>query len=160
MHTSHFVGNTPPRAGVPRATGTASAWTKLRLHRVRTAIETHDLVKRGVPVSDARQLLRALEIISEGEFYEVLGINPRTMERRAETGKKTLDRNSSDNVLRLVSVMEQAILVLGSQAEAERWLTSPAIGLDQRKPIELLQSTEGTMLVKTLLTRMEYGVYA
>jgi uncharacterized protein (DUF2384 family) len=32
--------------------------------------------------------------------------------------------------------------------------------LDERKPIDLLQSSEGTELVRTLLTRMDYGVYA
>ena len=50
--------------------------------------------------------------------------------------------------------------VLSSQEAAERWLSTPALGIDGRKPIDLLQSTEGTELVKTLLTRMDYGVYA
>ena len=62
--------------------------------------------------------------------------------------------------LRLVSVTRQAIHVLGSQVAAERWLDSAAIGLDRRRPIDLLKSTEGCEMVKTLLTRMEYGVYA
>ena len=59
-----------------------------------------------------------------------------------------------------MSVTRQAIDVLGSQEAAERWLSTPATGLDQRKPIDLLQSSEGTELVKTLLTRMDFGVYA
>jgi len=50
--------------------------------------------------------------------------------------------------------------VLGSQEAAERWLSTPAMALDRRRPIDLLQSSEGTELVKTLLTRMDYGVYA
>jgi putative toxin-antitoxin system antitoxin component (TIGR02293 family) len=53
-----------------------------------------------------------------------------------------------------------AIDVLGSKDAAEHWLAAPAIGLDQRQPIDLLQSSEGAELVKTLLTRMDYGVYA
>ena len=73
---------------------------------------------------------------------------------------KTVDANATDRALRLVSVMSQAQEVLGSQDAAERWLSSPAMGLDQRVPIDLLQSSEGTAMVKTLLSRMEYGVYA
>ena len=74
--------------------------------------------------------------------------------------KTTLDHNASDRALRLASVLNQATDVLGSQLAAEHWLSSPAIGLDRRIPIDLLQSSEGTAMVKTLLSRMEYGVYA
>ena len=59
-----------------------------------------------------------------------------------------------------MTVTGQAVEVLGSREAAERWLSTPAMGLDQRQPIELLQSSEGTDLVKTLLTRMDFGVYA
>jgi putative toxin-antitoxin system antitoxin component (TIGR02293 family) len=60
----------------------------------------------------------------------------------------------------LASITERAIDVLGSKEAADQWLSAPAIGLDQRRPIDLLQSSEGADLVKTLLTRMDYGVYA
>ncbi|AUB82283.1 antitoxin Xre/MbcA/ParS toxin-binding domain-containing protein [Candidatus Thiodictyon syntrophicum] len=65
-----------------------------------------------------------------------------------------------DFTRRLASVTAQAIDTLGSREDAERWLASAAIGLDRYRPIDLLQTSEGTELVKTLLTRMDYGVYA
>jgi putative toxin-antitoxin system antitoxin component (TIGR02293 family) len=137
-----------------------SVWSKLKLHSGVTGLKAHDMVTTGVSVNDAKQVLKALTIIDEKQFYGVLGINARTMQRRAASARKVLDTNASDRALRLVSVTGQAIDVLGSQEAAERWLSSPAIGLDQRRPIELLRSTEGTDLVRTLLTRMDYGVYA
>ena len=137
-----------------------TAWSKLRLHKALTGLKAHDLVTRGVPVVDAQQVMKAFTLIGEDQLYGVLGINPRTMQRRAVSSSKTLDPNASDRALRLVSVTDLAIEVLGSQPAAERWLSSPAMGLDQRQPIDLLQSTEGTEMVKTLLTRMDYGVYA
>lgn len=82
------------------------------------------------------------------------------MQRRAASAAKTLDPHGSDRALRLVSVTSHTIDVLGSKEAAERWLSSPAMGLDRRKPIDLLQSTDGTEMVKALLTRMKYGVYA
>lgn len=57
------------------------------------------------------------------------------------------------------AVVCQAIRVLGSEDDAERWLATPAIGLDSRRPVELLSSPEGNELVRTLLTRMDYCVY-
>ena len=81
-------------------------------------------------------------------------------QRRVISPSKTLDPNATDRVLRLASVTDQAIDVFGSREAAERWLSSPAMGLDQRMPIDLLHNAEGTEMVKTLLTRMDYGVYA
>ena len=125
-----------------------------------TGLRAHDLVTQGIRVEDARQLMRGFTIIAEKELLGVLGITARTIQRRAASVHKTLDPNASDRALRLMWVTSQAIDVLGSQEAAERWLSTSAMGLDQRKPIDLLQSSEGTDLVKTLLTRMDYGVYA
>ena len=126
----------------------------------RTGLKAHDLVAKGIGIAEAKQVLADFILIDEKQFYSVLGITPRTMQRRAASASKTLDANASDRALRLVSVVHQAQEVLGSQEAAERWLSSPAMGLDQRVPLDLLQSSEGTAMVKTLLSRMEYGVYA
>jgi putative toxin-antitoxin system antitoxin component (TIGR02293 family) len=48
----------------------------------------------------------------------------------------------------------------GSREEAEQWLDRPQTGLDQRRPIDLLQTPAGADLVRDLLTRLEHGVYA
>ena len=101
----------------------------------------------------------AYQLLDTEQVLQVVGISERTLQRAAEKARP-LDINVSDRALRLASVTSQAIDVLGSQEAAERWLSSPALGLDGRKPIDLLQSTEGTDLVKTLLTRMDYDVYA
>lgn len=126
----------------------------------RTGLKAHDLVAKGIGVAEAKQVMAGFTVINEKQFYSVLGITPRTMQRRAASASKTLDANASDRALRLVSVISQAQEVLGSQEAAEHWLSSPAMGLDKRVPIDLLQSSEGTAMVKTLLSRMEYGVYA
>ena len=39
-------------------------------------------------------------------------------------------------------------------------LERPAIGLDQRRPIDLLATPAGAKLVEDFLSRVEYGVYA
>lgn len=149
---------TNPRARRPLAP--PAVWSQLQLQRDMTGLRAHDLVTKGVSVAAAKQVMGAFRIIDEAQLYGVLGISQKTMQRRSASATKTLDPNASDRALRLVSVTSQAIDVLGSQEAAERWLASPAIGLDRRKPIDLLQSTEGTEMVKTLLTRMDYGVYS
>lgn len=57
-------------------------------------------------------------------------------------------------------IMIKAQRVLGTQAEAIRWLSEPAIGLDQRSPIDVMTTPGGVEQVENLLTRMEFGTYS
>jgi len=124
-----------------------------------TPLQTHDRVTKGIGVADLRRFMGAYHLLATSQVLKVIGTSERTLQRAAEKAKP-LDMNVSDRALRLATVTSQAMDVLGSQEAAERWLSIPALGLGGRKPIDLLQSTEGTELVKTLLTRMDYGVYA
>ena len=92
--------------------------------------------------------------IDRGTVLKAMGIGERTLQH-ATGAAKVLDTNASDRTLRLASVAEQATDVLGSRQAAKRWLAVPAIRLDRRRPIDLLQRSEGTALVRTLLTRMD-----
>ncbi|MCY1375391.1 putative toxin-antitoxin system antitoxin component [compost metagenome] len=56
-------------------------------------------------------------------------------------------------------VLRQAEEVFGGREAADNWLNKPALGLEGRRPIDLLSSTEGCELVYTFLVRIEYGVY-
>ena len=122
-------------------------------------LQAHDLVTEGLPVAAARELMASFHVLDRNAVLRAVGISERTLQRGKAAGK-LLDANASDRAMRLAMVAEQAIDVLGSQAAAERWLSTPAMALDQRIPIDLLQSSEGADLVRTLLTRMDYGVYA
>lgn len=56
-------------------------------------------------------------------------------------------------------IVEKATEVFGSRDEALRWLNRPAMALDQRAPMSMMQTYEGRLRVKTLLTQLEYCVY-
>ena len=122
-------------------------------------LQAHDLVTEGVTVLVARQMMASFDILQRDEILRVVGISERTLQR-GQAKNKLLDSNASDRTLRLAEVTDQAIDVLGSQRAAELWMSKPALALDQRRPIDLLQSSAGTDLVKSLLTRMDHGVYA
>jgi putative toxin-antitoxin system antitoxin component (TIGR02293 family) len=124
-----------------------------------TGLAAHEFVIGGVTTGRINELVEHYNVISMSQVLGVMGISERTFQR-AEARSRPLDPNASDRAMRLATVTTQATTVLGSLANAEQWLTSPELSLDGHRPIDLLQSTAGTELVKTLLGRMEYGVYA
>lgn len=60
---------------------------------------------------------------------------------------------------RYAEILEQAIPIFGSKEAAEDWMNRPAIGLDRRKPIDLICVSAEARMVETYLKRLDYGVY-
>ncbi len=93
----------------------------------------------------------------------MLNISSRTWHRikadKADLGK-FLDVDQSARLWNMAEILAKAEEVLGTREEAEQWLSRPAMGLDSRRPIDLMASPQGADLVKTLLDQMDYGVYA
>ncbi len=158
--SSHPKSAVPPSKAASRPERSSQRQLGLlAASRNLSQLQTHDLVTVGLPVSAARELMSSFQLIDSDTVLKTLGVSERTLQRGEASGK-LLDANTSDRALRLASIAAMATDVLGTREAAEQWLTSPAIGLDRRKPIDLLQSTDGTDLVRTLLIRMDYGVYA
>ena len=68
-------------------------------------------------------------------------------------GTLPVDKARTDKILTM------ATEVLGSQEAAGRWMEEPAVGLDQRRPLDLLSTSGGVDIVRTFLQRLQYGVY-
>ncbi|WP_137822535.1 antitoxin Xre/MbcA/ParS toxin-binding domain-containing protein [Pseudomonas sp. D(2018)] len=61
--------------------------------------------------------------------------------------------------VRYAETLARATRIFGSREKAERWMVTPALGLEQRRPIEMLASAEDLEVLETFLGRIEYGVY-
>lgn len=57
-------------------------------------------------------------------------------------------------------ILAKATNILGSKEAAESWMSRPAMGLDQQRPLDLLLTEVGTEVVEDFLTRLEYNVYS
>lgn len=147
----------PPRAaaiaghlGLPRA----------RQKALATPLDIHDAILHGLPASalaHATQNFAALR--DNATFARVLGISTRTFQRLRDTPTKKLDAALGGRLWRFAEIVAKASEILGSQDAAEAWMDTPAMALDQRRPIDLMATTAGAALVEALLDRLDYGVY-
>ncbi|MEO0035082.1 MAG: hypothetical protein RLZZ501_1105 [Pseudomonadota bacterium] len=126
----------------------------------RTALEAHQILLEGLPKSSFVYLIANLAVIKTDAALETaLGMSLRTLQRKKKDIEGTLSREQSGRAWKFAEILAKATAVLGSREEAERWLEQPALGLDRRRPIDLLATPAGTQLVEDYLTRLEYGVY-
>lgn len=126
---------------------------------VTTAMEAHDLILRGLPAAALEAVVAVAESLTSAATIEsVLGISARTFQRRMRD-REPLSPEQSGRLWKFAEILGRARAIFGSEEAAEEWLTRPAIGLDERRPIELLATPVGMTAVEDYLTRIEYGVY-
>ena len=56
-------------------------------------------------------------------------------------------------------IIDKAIEIFGSRDDAHAWLNQPAMALEQQRPVSLIRSQRGRLVVCNLLIQLEYGVY-
>ncbi len=129
---------------------------------VRNSLEAHDILMKGLPSSALLHLAKEVAILAtETTLDKAIGISKRTLQRRRKDVRDTiLNVEQSNRVWKFAEILGRASEIFGSKAAAEAWMSQPAIGLDQRRPIDLLATTAGVEALEDYLTRIEYGVYA
>jgi putative toxin-antitoxin system antitoxin component (TIGR02293 family) len=102
------------------------------------------------------ELGRQLEL-SPKQVGELLGIHPRTLQRRQESG--TLEEAELLKGQMLRQTLELATTVFHDTAKARAWLFSPLAALDFERPVDALKTLDGYERVRGLLGQIAFGVY-
>lgn len=127
---------------------------------VRNPLDAHEILLQGLPGKALSHLIDSFVILQmHTSLLKAIGMSLRTFQRRKNTPAKPLNKEQSGRTWKFAEILAKATEVLGSQGEAEQWLERPAIGLNQRRPIDLLETPAGTELVEDYLMQLEYGVY-
>lgn len=127
----------------------------------RSPLEAHEILANGLSSKALVYLVENLVFLRwDDSFAKAIGMSHRTYQRHTAENTGQLSSEQSGRAWKLAEMLAKATSVFGSKEEAEQWLERPAIGLDQRKPIDLLATPAGVELVDDFLARLEYGVYA
>ena len=127
---------------------------------LRNPLDAHEMLLQGLPGKALTHLLESFVFLQKTASLEkAVGMSLRTFQRRKDAPLRPLSQEQSGRTWKFAEILAKATAVFGSQEEAEHWLERPAIGLDQRRPIDLLATPAGVEMVEDFLQRLEYGVY-
>lgn len=126
---------------------------------ITSKLDVHEAIQKGLPGGVLTYMVKHVRIMKPADVGQAVGVSIRTVQRRAGAPRKALSQEQSGRAWKFAEVLTTATNVLGSQAEAEKWLATPAMALNQRRPLDLLSSPAGVEMVEQLLGRLEYGVY-
>lgn len=128
---------------------------------ITSPMDSHLVISHGLPKRSVTHLLDSLLIAHDRSVLSgALGMSPRTQQRLKSEPEDALSVEVSGKAWQFAETLAHASEVFGTQEAAEHWLETPAAALDGAKPIDLLSTPPGSEMVRTFLTRIEFGVYA
>ena len=125
-------------------------------NKVHNKMDLIQLTRSGLPKKSLDTLSTKLGISME-KLSQLLNISIRTLQRKNPTDK--LSVHVSEHMLSIAEVIMRGTEALGSERSFETWLHSTLTSLDDRKPIDIMDTSIGTQLILNILGRIEHGVY-
>jgi putative toxin-antitoxin system antitoxin component (TIGR02293 family) len=127
----------------------------LKKRRVHTLDDLARFVQEGLPYQALVSVMEEFRL-GRAETQKVLMVPPRTLARRR--GRARMKAAESDRLVRLARVGTHAVRVFGTDDKAAAWLHRPNRALNNRTPLNLLQTDLGAKQVEDVLGRIEHGV--
>ncbi|QIP17953.1 DUF2384 domain-containing protein [Spirosoma aureum] len=117
-----------------------------------------DHIKRDqLPLSMAEDLADVLDL-TDKEMATILTISIRTYHRLKQKG--LLNPVASERLLMLKDLAEYGLEVFEDQSNFNEWLRFPLQELSNNSPLNLLDTATGIARIKTILGRIDYGVFS
>jgi len=155
------------RAGVERL---ANAWRNdVDFITIYSAdpIDRIEMGKAGVPATAVSVMARQLKLTND-RFMRLIGLAPATVKRKAKTAS-VLARDDSSRMIGLASLVGQVTQIVQQSGNPDgfdagqwvaEWMDEPIPALGNRKPSELMDTSEGQALVSDVIARMQSGAYS
>jgi len=116
-------------------------------------IDLCDLIHEGLPFASLEYVIKN-KILTKEEALRFIVVQ-RTFDRRKKS--KRLSEVESDKLVRILRVRNFAGTVLGAE-DADEWLRIPNPILNDKVPLDLLETDIGAQLVEATLGRIAHGI--
>ena len=118
-------------------------------------MEMVELAQKGVKSNTIKDLIELLDV-SITDMAGFFHFSERTL-RDYIKQNKVLDPDSSEKVLKILSLYLYGSDVFESSENFIKWLYAPSYGLQNKIPVNLLYSSDGIDLVHDEISRIEHG---
>jgi putative toxin-antitoxin system antitoxin component (TIGR02293 family) len=126
---------------------------------IRSDLDAHEVIVKRFSAKAFRYVFRHTTTLNQSDVSNAAGVSLRTAQRISARPSELLSPEVSGRLWKFAEVLAKAIEVFGTRDDAEKWLGTPALALNKKRPIELLRSPVGVELVEQLLGRLDYNVY-
>ena len=113
-------------------------------------------LEKGQFTADHVRVLRAKANTSDKVLSSILNIAPKTFVSYTKDVSKT-KLDTKEHILMLISLLKHGSEVFGSEENFSHWLDSKNVFLDNRKPLDFLNTISGIKMIDDRIVAIEYG---
>jgi putative toxin-antitoxin system antitoxin component (TIGR02293 family) len=121
------------------------------LDEVTEPLKRVDTFKRGLPKKSFEKLKRVTGL-GYHTLSAVLGVSSKTLQR-----KQVFDVIQSEKMYELAELYALGMDYFGEEG-FRLWMERPLFSIGNRRPIELIDVSEGVALLKTEIMRLQHGI--
>lgn len=116
------------------------------------------LLNRSKSGLDAKTALDFLSLsgFTQDEFQETFKTTVKTIQNHVSRDLK-LDAALSEKLLKSFALFDTGIEIFGSGQAFHQWLNTPAYGLGNRLPFDIMDTITGIQLIEEELIRIQFG---
>lgn len=130
---------------------------KSRGIKVNSPRDYIQLSRKGLSVKQLNEILEFTSI-SQKEITKIISVSDRQLARYSN--ETILKRNVSAHLIQIVELYKFGFEVFEEKLKFVKWMNSKIRALNYQTPFELLDTPFGIENIKTILGRIEYGVYS
>ena len=132
--------------------------TKILGHKIKNSLDWHGLILKGMPAGVISHLNKEWGLTDEF-MARMVGLSAGTVSRkRNRTNRSAGERLSlvqGDRLYRVARIIALAVDVFKDKASALEWLNNKQTGLDDRVPLDMLQTFPETADVEKLFSHIK-----
>ncbi|MGB0880883.1 MAG: antitoxin Xre/MbcA/ParS toxin-binding domain-containing protein [Polaribacter sp.] len=121
-----------------------------------TPIDTIESVRNGIDNKDFKIIYDLLNF-SNKKWAEILGVTEKTVQKTIIKEEKPLKQKTAEKFLSFLLLVKYGIEVFGSQESFHEWLNYKAYNLNNKAPIEYVDTVQGIGMLKEQIFKIETG---
>jgi putative toxin-antitoxin system antitoxin component (TIGR02293 family) len=126
--------------------------------KINTHFDYFKLSDAGITKASINTLADYMGVSRKYISENIFDVSVKTMERKED--KEKLNRKISSHALEIAKLVQHVYTVFRDEEKLKRWLNRENRALNNMKPVELLDTMSGLVLVDDVLGRIEEGVYS
>jgi putative toxin-antitoxin system antitoxin component (TIGR02293 family) len=139
------------------ANSAALIQAKINKKRTPRSGQSSSLESTGLTYEATKASLEQFSL-DKVQIRNLLGISEST-QFRYERQNPVLKTAIADRMERFNRICAQALELFEDKDETHRWLLTPKVALDGKKPLDALITDSGAKKVEEILYRAEYGIF-
>lgn len=122
-----------------------------------TAFEKIDIIKAGITKKDLEQFKKTAALDYD-QLAKALSVTRATLINKK--GRERFGTGLSERIISIADIYAYGYEVFGDEAICNRWMLRPNRALGGLIPFDLLETQYGREEVRTIIGRIDYGVYS